>query len=344
MATAPAPMTYQQFLSFYKLAPTAANALAYFKSGHAPMGTVIPQALRSQLGGATTALAPTGTYNVPLAAGQQPTGFTPLSFTTAPGTPAGTLPVPQNAYLPQMTQILQQAGLLPTTYNAQRQAAAEQTAASLAGSGLVDFALQPTQLVNGQLQSTYATPVASTADAFSATPDIKYGVVQGADGRAYLQAFTGVAHGAASRGVFSGSQIDQQQALARQGLDVQRQAAYTNLQNQQNSLLSQQQNALAGLQRSWSDYASNAARDAVNTVAGWQATPSVPPTVSTTGLSPQPAPTNPSPLTQMTGGQRTVTGAAGTSTVKKITSAVPKIGQSVWSTAKGGLTTTRLGG
>jgi hypothetical protein len=328
MATAPVPLTYQQYLSFYKLAPTAANALAYFKSGHAPMGTVIPQALRSQLGGATTVLSPTGTYNVPLAAGQQPTGFTPLSFTTAPGTPAGTLPPPVNNYLPQMVDIIRQAGLLPTTYNAQRQAAAQQTAAGLAGSGLVDFGIQAPHLVNGQIQYDYSTPVAQTPDAFSATPDIKYGIVQGADG-------------AASRGVFSGSQIDQQQALARQGLDVQRQAAYTNLQNQQNTLLGNQQNALAGLQRSWADYSSKAASDAINTVAGWQATPSVPPTISTTGLSPQ-QPTNPSPLTQMTGGQRTVTGAAGT-----ISKAIPKVSTGITSAATklvGGLTTRKLGG
>lgn len=354
MATAPATLDYQTYLRFYGLHPTAASALAWLKSGHAPAGTPIPAALQPHMGGSTVVTGTSGTYNVPLAPGQAPTGFTPLSFTTAPGTPAGTLPQYQSPYTPQFQSILREVANLGATYNPQRQAVATQTAANLAGSGLVDFGNTPGAPTvkhdasgNPYIAYDYTQQAGSVANAFNPTgvPDINYGLVQGADGRSYLQAYSGTSHNFASRGVASGSQVDVAQRDARLPLDLQRQQAYTGMQSQQANITGQEQARVGQLQNSWAQLVPQAIKDANDTVAGWSVTPSVPATTSTTGLSPS----GPSPLTQMTGGQRTVTGAAGKATVKKIGAAVPKVGQSVFAAAKtmkptSGVTTTKLGG
>lgn len=337
-------MTYQQWLAANRLQPTAANALAWFKSGQAPIGTPVPATLQPYLGGAATLQADTPGVDWPLSVrgaspyelqhGYVTPGSNPEMFTPAvAATPPGKLPVPQNPYLPQLGEIMRQITNLGATYNPQRRAVAETTAANLAGSGLVDFGLTPgapkvVQGPNGpQVTYDYTTQTGSQPSAFGGPADITYGVVQGADGRAYLQAYSGVAHAGASRGVFSGSQVDTQQQQARQPLDLQRQQAYQGMQSQQAGITGQEQSQIGSLQQSWADYMSKAAGEAANTVAGWSATPSTP-AVAPTYTGPTQPQSGPSPLTQMTGGQRTVTGAAGparTSTATTISTAAARL-------------------
>lgn len=320
-------MDYRTYLATYRLPPTAASALAWLKSGQAPIGTPIPVALQPQLGGATTLQADTPGVDWPLGVrgasdyelrqglvtpGTNPEMFTPPVAASVPTA----MPMPQNPFLPQLGLILQQVANLGATYNPQRQAAAAATAASLAGSGLVDFPAQGTgvpkvvQTPNGpQVEYDYTTVAKSTPSAFGGAPDITYGIVQGSDGRAYLQAYSGVAHAGASRGVFSGSQVEGQQVDARRALDLQRQQAYANLQQQQAGITGQEQERLASLQGSWADYLSKGASEVAQTVAGWSVPPSTP-AQPATYVGPQPQ-SGPSPLTQLTGGQNTVTGAPG---------------------------------
>lgn len=320
-------LTYDQYLAANRLPRTAASALAWFKSGQAPIGAPIPASLQSYLGGDTTLSASTPGVDWPLsvrgaspyelAHGYVTQGTNPEMF-TAPvaATPPGKLPTPQNPYLPQLTEILRQVTNLGATYNPQRQAAAASAAANLAGSGLVDFGITPSapRVVQGpngpQVTYDYTTETGRQANAFGGPADITYGVVRGADGRAYLQAYSGVAHAGASRGVFSGSQVEQQQQQARQPLDLQRQQAYTAMQNAQADVTGREQAALANYGQNWADYVSKGAGEIAQTVAGWSPTPSTP-AVSPTYTGPTQPQSGPSPLTQMTGGQRTITGAAG---------------------------------
>lgn len=299
-------MTYPQFLALHKLPHSASSALAWLKSGQAPMGTPVPAALQPAMHGATTVLAPTGTYTLPLQPGQVARPFDPLAGAppSPPAPPAPTLPEPQNPYAPQLAMLLQQFQNLPTTYDAQRKAVASQAAASLQGSGLVDFApamgTPRVDMSTGTPQLAYDYTQESAAAPGGAGHN--YGIVQGADGRAYLQAYADVAHSGASRGVFSGSQVDAQQGQARQALDTQRAGAYQTFQGQHQAVNDKQLAATGDIAKQWADYQSAATTEVPKTVAGWSVTPS--------------APSGPSPLTQMTGGQNTVTGGTGGTGVK----------------------------
>jgi hypothetical protein len=310
-------MTYTQWLAANKLKPTAANAVKWLKSGQAPAGTPIPASLQSQFGGATQVTGPAtstpSSFDVPLAPGGQPRSFDPYAGSPESIMPAPTITPPQNPYLPQLTSILQQMANLGAVYNPQRQAVAANTAAQLAGSGLVDYGTNGVPRVvqgpNGpQIVYDYTQQAGQTANPFNpALPNVEYRTVQGADGRAYLQAFANVAHANASRGVFSGSQVDQQQQLARQGLDTQRTQAMNQMQQGQAEVTGREQSAVAGLQGNWNDFMSQGAKDATSYIADQQVTPRIGTPLPMSGSS---------PLTQLTGGQNTVTGGTGGSGVK----------------------------
>jgi hypothetical protein len=366
VATIPAQMTYPQFLSFYNLQHGAASALAWLKSGHAPVGTPIPVGLRPQFAGQGSLRL--GTPGVDWSSVQRPptaeqVAANPIQYhaTLTPGvegTPPGTLPQVQNPYAVQIALQLGQLANLPTLTDMQRQAVANQTAASLQERGLVDWSpaaartYLDTSTAAPQVGYDFTTPQTTTLPGTNIPAGHVYGLVQGADGRAYLQAYTGVAHGSASRGVFSGSQVEAQQGQARQALDFQRANAYESSRQQQAALTGQQLGQVGSISKSIADYMSKGAADVANTIAGWQATPSVPGTPPSWTAPAQPTqPTNPSPLTQMTGGQRTVTGSLSKvarpikTLTGQVSAAVPGLGKNVWQQAtSGGLTTRKLGG
>jgi hypothetical protein len=358
-------VTYAEYLAANRLKRSAASALAWLKSGQAPVGTAIPAALQPQLGGATVldqstpgvdwrltpgqlaergapmASLPAGTFNPP------PAMPTPAATTINPAPKPGdpyTFSPPQNPYLPQMGLTMQQLLTMPAAFNAQRQQAAAGIAAQLGGQGLVAF--QPGQ-------TDYTTKAATDPSG-----NITYGIVQGGDGKAYLQAFAGIGHGFASRGVASGSMVDAAQEEQRAQLNTQKAQLYNQLAPQQQAITGQEMTQAGDLFKQYADYQSQGAQAANDTVAGW----SVPqtfsaqqtaarggPTIAGSAFTWPTQPTAPSPLTQMTGGQRTITGAAG-KTVKAVSGATTRAassgigaGKSLWSAAKTARTkSTRL--
>jgi hypothetical protein len=365
-------MTYPQFLALYKMKPTAAAAVAWLKSGQAPVGTPIPATLRPQFGGAgslspstpgvdwpieVTGYSPERLARDPLAMGQARAAMPAPPAMPTPPPVAGNMnpnpgdpylfPTPQNPFLPQMGALAQQFLTLPQTYNPQRQGVAAGAASQLGQLGLVDF--KPGQ-------ADYTTELAKSPEG-----NVTYGVVTGPDGRAYLQAYSSTAHNSATRGVYSGSQVDVQQEEAKRGLDIAKQNILTGVVTGQGTINANQLGTMGELSRSWADYVGRGAGEVAKTVAGWKVPetfsqsqdaartlPALPTNVGQVpGVTSRAAP-QPSPLTQMTGGQRQITGGLGSVTggvnraTRRAGTGITKPAKSIWDQAKTKTRSTRL--
>lgn len=316
-------MTYEQYLTTYRLPRSAQSALAWFKSGQAPIGTAIPASLRQYFGGQAVVRQTTPGIDQPLAPTPEnlathPMGAFPAGTFTPPneGTRAAPLPDPVKPALPtslsQQTaidQVLANIRALPSLYNPQQLSLASNTAADLVGQGYFDNAT-PTADVH---PIDMAIPAAERPTA----PDITYRIVQGTDGRLYRQAYASITGGAAAHGAGYGSQTEANLAGAQQQLNAARDAILRNYQTSSSGLLTQEGQDLQGYQQ---DLAGKRAG-----YAEWQAGQSVPaiapparPGITVTPQAPQsPAPL-PKPVT-------TALGTINTGVKTAVSSVLPQI-------------------
>jgi hypothetical protein len=262
---------YTSWLKATGKRPTAAAALEWLQT-IAPPGTKIPESFQGSFGGATATPAPAAAAPAPAA---------PAAPVAAPAP----LPTPVNPYLPQMGQVVQQMGTLPAHFNPQRQGLAAQFAASMG-----NYYDQPLGL------SDYTTPTATDASG-----NTQYGIVQGPQGYAYREAGGDIAHNFASRGVASGSQIDQAKAQAERALNMQAAKAWADYTAGQQGINANQMGAYGTLQGTWADLIGKGNAPVNEQIAGMGAPPQTTGVqIGSQGTVPVPSPEN--PLRTLTGG------------------------------------------
>ena len=301
-------LSYTQYLAATGKKPTAAAALQWLQT-QAPAGTPIPAALRAHFDGATATGVQAAATPVPAAT---------TAPAPAPASLAPTLPPLVNPNQPALDLLVRQMLTMPAAFNPQRQQLAAQFAASMA-----PYSDQPLPSNMPGFDPRTGAADYTTVAGRSPSGDIQYGIVSGGDGRLYRQAFQSVQHGSASRGVFSGSQVDQQQDQARAALNSQVAQAWANFQAQQNQLNQNEVGQLGTMQQNYAQLLGQG-NQSVNDLA---ASMGFPP--QTTGAPATPAATPAAPATAPLPTVRAATSTAG----KAVSGAMPGLAGGITSAA-----------